>query len=158
MIKNNSNFQITHGFTRQGQRPRFYRIWESILRRCRNPKQNIYKYYGGRGIKVIWNSFEEFKEDMYDIYLEHCLEFGIKNTTIDRIDSNGNYSKENCRWQTSKQQSRNTRRNKILTFKGEVHCCAEWAEIIGMHQDTLWMRLKRGWSIEKSLTTPLLHA
>lgn len=145
---------ITHGFTKGRQRPRFYRIWEAVRRRCTNPNQDNYKYYGGRGIKVEWNSFLEFRDDMYQEYLEHVEKFGEKNTSIDRIDINENYCKENCRWATLKDQTRNTKRNRFIEFRNESRCVSEWAEIFGLQSDTVLYRLNKGWGIEKSLITP----
>lgn len=88
---------------------RFNYIFLGMKRRCTDIKSSNYKYYGERGIKVEWKSYQEFKDDMYKSYKEHAKLFGEKQTTIDRIDVNGNYCKKNCRWATWKEQSGNKR-------------------------------------------------
>src|SRR3990167_7398333 len=139
----------THGM----KHTRFYRIWEGILRRCNNPNQKNYPIYGGRGIKVIWESFEEFRDSMLNSYERHIKSFGEKQTTIDRIDNNGNYSKENCRWASHKEQGQNTRSNRIIEFNGESKCLGEWSDSMGIKYETLFARITRyNWPIEMALT------
>lgn len=80
-------------------------VFTSMKRRCKYPSQDGYKYYGGKGIIVEWNKYIDFKNDMYDSFLEHMSIYGKRQTTIDRIDSDKNYCKTNCRWATWKQQA-----------------------------------------------------
>jgi hypothetical protein len=117
-----------------------HRTWISMRDRCRNPKAAHYECYGGRGITVCdrWlNSFENFYEDM-----------GSKPSrrhSIDRIDVNGHYEPRNCRWATITEQRRNTRANTIVQYLGQDMCIAEAAELSGISQYTLSMRIRRGW-------------
>lgn len=103
----NSVRRKSHGMTNT----KFYKAWQNMLDRCNNENSVSYKDYGGRGIFIYdrWAAFENFKEDMYESYLKHVESFGAKNTSIDRINNNEGYSKENCRWATSKIQMRNRR-------------------------------------------------
>ena len=98
---------LSHGFRHNS----FYNRFMTIKARCNNPKNHKYSAYGGRGIKCLWKSFEEFRDDMHESYLKHIREFGEKQTSIDRINNDGHYCKENCRWATPKEQMDNTRRD-----------------------------------------------
>ena len=129
-----------------------------MKKRCYNKNEENYKHYGGRGIKVCdrWlNSFENFRDDMYESYLKHIEEFGEKETTLERIDVNGNYCPENCTFKTWEEQVNNMRSNVLLTFNGETKSRKEWAKISGINYRCLISRLDRSWSIEKTLTTPV---
>lgn len=140
----------THGMSHT----RFHVIYQRIRSRCEYTKNNRYHIYGARGIKCLWKTFEEFIEDMYGSYQIHVKEFGEKNTSIDRKDNNGNYSKENCRWATAKEQARNTSQNRIINFKGKKQCLSEWADEVGIQEFTIRSRIDiLGWSISKTLTT-----
>ena len=88
---------------------RFYGVYTDLITRCENPNREGYEYYGGRGIKNEFKSFEHFKETMYESYLEHKKMYPT-DTSIDRIDVNGHYSPENCRWTTAKTQRSNQRK------------------------------------------------
>ncbi len=132
---------------------KIYNIWTSMKSRCQNKNHPFYKDYGARGIIIEWKSFEEFKKDMHSAYSKHVSEYGIKNTSLDRIDNNGPYSKENCRWATSSQQGKNKRNNVLLSFGGETKCMSAWEQSLGLRRGSLWERLNRNkWSIEKALT------
>lgn len=94
---------------------RFYRIWGDMKYRCNNPNCSAYENYGGRGIKVCeeWSDYENFYNDMWQSYNEHIEKFGVKQTTLDRIDVNGDYSLQNCRWSTYQEQRINVRNKAI---------------------------------------------
>ncbi len=135
----------THGLIQT----REYGAWEGLRNRCNNPTNHAYRRYGGRGIKVCerWDSFENFLADMGP---------SPDGMSIDRIDNNGPYSPENCKWSTSKEQNRNRRDNRLITYKGQTKCLAEWAESTGISADTLGVRLdKLDWPIECALTKPV---
>ncbi len=150
-VKGNSS-QRTHGMAGS----RIYNIWGHMKRRCTNRKHPKFKNYGKRGITIEWKTFEEFYKDMYKSYQSHIKEFGIKDTSIDRINNNGNYCKENCRWATQKEQQSNKRNNVLYKFNGEKLNLSQWARKIGVNDVTLWSRIKRNkWSIKKTLTTPI---
>ncbi len=127
-----------------------YTTWQSMLQRCCNPNNCNYKRYGDRGIRVCgrWQkSFANFLADM-----------GPRPSSrhsIDRIDNSLGYSKDNCRWATTKEQSRNTRSNHKVTHDGKTMCLAEWAEETGIARHNLQHRLKQGWSVERALTEPV---
>lgn len=140
---------------------RLYPIWSSMKQRCLRKTHCAYKNYGGRGIKVCdeWlgeHGFENFKQWAFENgYKEETLPNNLNKWTIDRIDNNGNYCPENCRWITAEEQQKNTRNNKYLTFNNKTQILADWAREIGIRIDTLWYRLNSGWTVEKALTTPL---
>lgn len=115
---------ITHGMSKS----RFYSEWNKIIQRCTNPNDPSYKSYGARGIKVCdrWReSFENFRDDMYESYLKHIEEYGERNTTIERIDVNGNYEPSNCTWKTRAEQNRNMTTNIRLIYNGNEYIAAE---------------------------------
>ena len=96
----------------------------------------------------------EWKND-FKVFYDWAINNGYEdNLSIDRIDVNGNYEPNNCRWVDKKTQTRNTTTNKYYTYKNETHCIGEWAEIYNIRRGTLWDRLNKGWSIERALTTP----
>lgn len=141
---------------------KFYLKWEGLQARCNNPKSDSYKRYGGRGIKCEWNSFNEFKDDMYTTYLENCDKYGEYNTTLDRIDTNGNYSKENCRWLDKIGQSNNTANNKLIEYKGRIQTMKMWTRELGLDYSVIAHRLNpksgtKQWTVEEAFETPLLR-
>lgn len=138
---------IKHGHYKDGKEAKIYKVWARMIDRCINPNNDYYKDYGGRGITVCekWKgSFETFVKDMGET---------PRGKSIDRINNNEGYYKENCRWTTPKQQARNRRSNHQITHDGETHILTVWASRVGISEDTIRMRLKRGWSIRKALST-----
>ena len=143
-----------HGFTCKSERTkdnpkwRTHIAWLSMRDRCDNPNSKQYADYGGRGIAYdpAWSEFAVFAADMGEAPL---------GLTLDRIDNSKGYSKANCRWATRKEQSRNRRMNRYLELNGERMIVAEWAEKLGVKPRLLRVRLNRGWSVEKTLLTPV---
>ncbi len=111
---------LKHGFKTRKNGHRFYNIWSNLKSRCKYQSVKCYKNYGGRGIKNLWESFEEFKKDMYRSYKKHVKEFGEKDTQIERINVNGHYCKENCKWVTILEQARNKRYNLPLIKRNVI--------------------------------------
>lgn len=124
--------------------------WRKMKRRCLNPDDVQYIHYGGRGIQISesWMTYDNFFRDMASSY--------VRGLTLDRINNNGNYCKENCRWATKKQQANNTRRNHLFELNGQNKTLIEWSGILGIGKSTLSMRIYvYGWSVYKALTTPV---
>lgn len=136
---------------------KFYFKYFAIVQRCNDPKATSYPRYGALGIKNLWSSFEEFRDDMYESYLEHVAEFGERQTTIDRIDSKGHYCKENCRWATMKEQARNTKKNHYLTFNGKTQTISAWAEETGVRPELISSRIRQGWPVENAISPKKFH-
>lgn len=126
------------------KRTKFYRTYSNILTRCSNKNSDRYKNYGERNIKCEWKDFNEFYNDMYQSYLEHVKIYGEKNTSIDRIDVDGNYCKENCRWATRKEQANNKTTNHIININGELLTIAEASRKYNINYQTAASRLQRG--------------
>jgi hypothetical protein len=125
---------------------RFYKAYENIKTRCNSKKHKNYRNYGGRGILCLWDDFESFKRDMYESYLVHVKNNGEHDTTIDRIDNNGNYFKENCKWSTRSEQQLN-RRDTVMVPLLEVE------NALGISDSTL-----RRWIKELGLKDALNRA
>jgi hypothetical protein len=126
-----------------------YRAWCHMLHRCNNPKDKAYHNYGGRGITVCedWLKFENFYRDMGDRPSE--------KHSLDRIDNNGNYCKDNCRWATRKEQCNNRRSNRHVCLGGEKKTVMEWSDQFGLSNLTIASRLSRGWGDEDALQSPI---
>ena len=124
-----------------------YKIWSAIHQRCTNKDNSNYHNYGGRGITICdeWLKFEGFYKDMGE----------ANGLTIDRIDNNKGYSKDNCRWATRKEQANNLRSNVLITYKGETKTVGEWADITGMNIDTLRRRVYDGWGADRVIEEPV---
>lgn len=134
--------KIKHGHRPAGSRSPTYHSWECMRQRCNNPNSVLYHRYGGRGIKVCarWDSFSLFLEDMGP---------RPKGKSLDRIDTNGNYTPENCRWATRKEQYATRSSSCLLTAYNETKHKGEWCKLLRMDPRTLDRYLQRGMSLEQ---------
>lgn len=139
--------------TTHGKRDtRIYSIWCHMKARCYNINEPRYKDYGWRGIKIC----DEWLTD-FMVFFDWAMSHGYNDTlTIDRIDVNGNYEPNNCRWITLKQQQENKRNSLKFTYKGETHCLREWCNILNINYKTVHKRIHvHKWDIEKALFTSI---
>lgn len=144
-----------HGQATGNNRTALYRRFRGMFDRCNRTNATSYGRYGAKGIRCLWKDFLSFKNEMEPSFLEHVKIHGERNTTIDRIDCNGNYCKENCRWATYQEQGQNQSSNRLVTFRGDTACMSQMARKYGLRPFTLQGRLNNGWDIERALTQPL---
>ncbi len=138
---------VTHGCARGGKQIPEYIVWAGMIQRCENPKHVSFNRYGGRGIAVCseWKVFEKFLADM-----------GPRPGrlfTVERMDNDGHYCKDNCRWATRREQSRNMSSCTWMTVNGRSMILADWASHCGITSAAMCHRLYSGWSMEEALTT-----
>ncbi len=130
---------------------KLYRVWVNMKQRCYNPKSPEYHNYGERGISVCHEWVNDFTT-----FMHWAEENGYRQgLSIERIDNNANYSPENCRWATSRDQSNNQRKTVFLTYNGETKPLSFLAEEHGLTRELVKHRLMRGWTIERALTEPV---
>lgn len=130
-----------HGYSRT----KLYHVFYSMKQRCYNPKCTVYQYYGGRGISIdpAWMSDNK-------AFCDWAMNNGYREgLTIDRIDVNGDYTPENCRWITQREQVRNTRRNTHITFNGKTQLLKDWCEELGVNIATACYRIRAGKPLEE---------
>lgn len=144
----------THGYT-TGGKPRTFTIWRGMKARCLNPKSISYKNYGARGISICheWRSFKAFHEWA----IANGYSDGLQ---LDRIDNDGNYCPNNCRWVTRTENARNTRATHLITLNGKTQCAAAWIEELGISKSTFYEALHKGqtYLIRRYCLQPSLEA
>lgn len=147
-VEYNKKAKIVHG----GRGDRLYHIWRGMKQRCHSETCKNYEQWGARGIAVC----AEWRED-YAAFRSWALSNGYSDDlSIDRIDVNGNYCPENCRWATATEQARNKRNNTYVEYLGVNKTIAEWADAQGIPYGSLYRRLfYDGWSVERALTEPI---
>lgn len=138
--------------THNKSRTRLYSIWHGIKQRCYNANAKNYGNYGGRGIHMCdeWkNNFESF----YTWSIENGFDNGANRyeCSIDRINVDGNYAPDNCRWTDAATQNNNSRNNRVFEYDGEIHTMAEWARIYNVKYETLRSRINRGMPFEAAI-------
>ena len=138
-----SEAQTRHGMTDSPT----WRSWKSMMDRCFLKTHKSYARYGGRGVLPCeeWSVFENFYRDMGE---------RPKGTTLGRIDNSLGYFAANCRWETTKQQTRNRRSTHYLEIFGEKRAISEWCEMYGIEHDVVSRRLAKGWSAQDAVTKP----
>lgn len=139
---------LTHGHTVNREISPTYHTWAGMKARCTNPNHSHFRYYGAVGISICdrWESFENFLTDM-----------GEKpaGMSLDRIDTSGPYSPENCRWASNSTQANNKSNNRLITAFGETLTLQQWANRIGVSHGTIIFRIDRGgWPVEAAVSTP----
>lgn len=132
---------FTHGFT---HKERLYETWKNMKRRCKDINNKRYSFYGGKGVVIC----KEWEND-YLSFRNWAMSHGYDGKlTIDRIDNGGDYTPENCRWATGKEQQNNTSRNHWITCNGETHTVSEWADVFGVTYGAFLRRIKKGLNID----------
>lgn len=131
----------------------FYNVFNRIRCRVTDPKNKDYPRYGGRGIKFLWKDYMEFKKDMWSSYKKHKNK--NTSTSIERINVNGNYCKENCKWITMKEQAKNKRGSRYIVYKGLTMNIADWARKLKTSRQTLRYRMENGWDTKTIIETPV---
>lgn len=129
---------------KEQSKDRLYCVWKTMRQRCNNPNSHDYKWYGALGINIC-KEWEDPKA-----FISWAKSSGYKKgLTIDRIDMNGNYEPNNCRWVTIGQQQKNKRNCVKLEYKGQVHTINEWADITGIHKNVIYYRYHRKWDTKR---------
>lgn len=147
-IANNKKNKVKHN----GRNTRLYNIWHGMKQRCFSSYCHDYKNYGGRGITIC----DEWKDD-FSLFRDWSLKNGYAdNLSIDRIDVNGNYCPENCRWVDAKIQNRNRTTCVDVEYNGKKYNIAELADITGINYGTIYTRIMYyGWSVDRAVNTPV---
>lgn len=136
---------LKHG----GHGTRLYSIWKGMNTRCNSKNTDYYKHYGGKGVKIC----DEWKD--FSVFRDWALTNGYAdNLTLDRIDFNGDYCPDNCRWLTMKEQSNNRSTNHRITYKGMTKTISQWADYFGLSYGAMSARVYNGWSMERIEYTP----
>ena len=146
-VKHRTPYNATHKLSKT----KLYKVWETIRTKCRNPKSSNYRLYGGRGIDICdewYNDFLAFR----DWALSHGYQEGL---TIDRINNNQGYSPDNCHWITNREQQLNKRNNVLISYQGKTQTLVEWCDELGLKYKTIQNRIVKGWDKVRAITEPI---
>jgi hypothetical protein len=141
-----------HGWRKRGTHRPEYMTWLAIKERCYNPNTDKFSNYGGRGIRVCDRWLESFENFIADMGLRPG---GIREYSIERIDSNGNYEPANCRWATQREQCNNISRNCRIEHAGRSLTLQQWSRETGVKRETIARRLNQGWAPARAITEPV---
>lgn len=133
-----------HGYA---NKERLYQTWKNMRRRCYDPNNKRYAQYGGRGIRICseWDDYAAFRS--------WAIANGYSDElTIDRVDVDGNYCPENCRWATPKEQANNVTRNRVIDYNGKSMTMSEWASELGISYGTMNHRIQRNWDMGRIIS------
>jgi hypothetical protein len=136
---------------RKTAKDRIKGIWIGMISRCCNKKSKSYKYYGARGIKICDKWLHNF-ESFYQWSLANGY---ADDLSIDRINNDGNYCPENCRWATQLQQANNNRNCRYIEINNEVKTLSGWSRYFGIDDAVVRNRMRKGWDIQAALLTPV---
>ena len=143
MYKKGDKGHLKHGL----RNTRLYRIWANIKTRCYNENDPHFERLGKRGIKMC----DEWRND-FKVFYDWSMSHGYSDElTIDRIDNDGNYEPKNCRWTTIKEQNKNKRNVKYITYAGKTQTIPEWTKELRFGKETIRERLKRGYTDYEAL-------
>lgn len=144
--------KLAHNRTHNMAESPEFNIWSMMKNRCTNPNCNRHQFYRDKGVKVCerWLGSEGFLH-----FIEDMGSRPGPNYSIDRIDNDGDYCKENCRWATKKEQSNNQSRNLLLEYKGKITTLALWCDELGLDYKRTWKRLQLGWSVSRAFEQPV---
>lgn len=136
---------IKHG----GSKTPLYNVWKSMRQRCNNSKSHDYRWYGMDGVKICeeWDNFANFKKWA----LGHGYKIGL---TIDRVNSHGPYSPENCRWITIQEQQKNKRNVLRFCYLGDLYTVDTFCDKFGISKAMFYDRKHKGWSLDEIANTP----
>lgn len=140
----------THGHARHGQVSSEYKSWRCMRKRCLDPSHEEYHRYGGRGLSIEPTWVLDFQSFINDMGLKPS-----RKHTLERLNNDLGYFKENCMWATMKEQANNRSNNVFVLFKGEKKTISQWATLYNIDSHALRSRVSKGWDIERALTTPL---